>query len=112
MFDARQMREGWRGDLWQGRFARVVMDEAHPAGHDDGLAQVAPLRSHFPDWADFLDQPIADDALAAIRSGERTGRPLGSDSFVAKLEAGLGRTLARQRPGRKPGRPRLEGEYV
>lgn len=49
-----------------------------------------------------LDQPITEGMLAAIRSGERTGRPLGSDSFVANLEAGLGRTLGRQRPGRKP----------
>ena len=23
------LREGWRGDLWQGRFASVAMDEAH-----------------------------------------------------------------------------------
>jgi hypothetical protein len=53
---------------------------------------------------DFPNQPIADDALAAIRSGESTGRPLGSDSFVAKLEAGLGRARAWQRPGRKPGK--------
>ena len=137
-------REGWRGYLWQGRFASVVMDEAHLAtaaryvemnpvraglvtraedwpwssarahlaGHDDGLVQVAPLLSRFPDWAGFLDQPIADDALAAIRSGERTGRPLGSESFVAKLETNLGRTLARQRPGRKPGLSGGKDEYL
>ncbi len=137
-------REGWRGYLWQGRFASVAMDEPHLAaaaryvemnpvraklvvrtedwpwssarahlrGRDDGLVQVAPLLGRFPDWADFLDQPVEDGMLTAIRSGERTGRPLGSDSFVANLEAGLGRKLARQRPGRKPTSTAAKAKYV
>ena len=39
---------------------------------------------------------------AAIQSAERTGRPLGDEAFTARLEQSLGRTLARQKPGRKP----------
>jgi len=35
---------------------------------------------------------------AAIRGGERTGRPLGSADFVAEPEALTGRTLASQGP--------------
>jgi len=38
----------------------------------------------------------------AIRAGERTGRPLGSPAFVARLEKRLKRPLARQKPGPKP----------
>jgi putative transposase len=127
-------REGWRGYLWQGRFASVAMDEphllacvryvelnpvraglvaraqdwpwssaaAHLAGRDDLLAQVAPLRDRVDDWPAFLAQGLDDDARDAIRRGERTGRPLGSDAFIAEIEARSGRTLARQRPGPKP----------
>jgi putative transposase len=116
-------RQGWRGYLWQGRFASVPMDEAHVLacaryvelnpvraglvarpqnwrwssarahleGNDDGLVRMQPL----------LDQ--SDAELAAIRAGERTGRPLGSNGFVAGLEQRLGRVLARQKPGRKAG---------
>jgi hypothetical protein len=39
---------------------------------------------------------------AAIRAGERTGRPLGSAEFTAGLERRLGRPLARRKLGRKP----------
>jgi hypothetical protein len=54
------------------------------------------------DWPAFLAEGLDAEAHAAIRSGERTGRPLGAAGFVAALERDLGRTLARGRPGRKP----------
>lgn len=127
-------REGWRGYLWQGRFASAPMDEphllacaryvelnpvrarltasaqdwpwssarAHLAGRGDGLVDVAPLRRMVTDWASFLSAGIEAPALEAIRAAERTGRPLGDAGFVATLEQDLGRTLARQKPGRKP----------
>ena len=127
-------REGWRGHLWQGRFASVPMDEphllacaryvelnparaglagtaqawpwssarAHLAGRDDELVQVRPMLDLVGDWAAFLAEGLGAEALAAIRSGERTGRPLGDVGFVAALERDLGRTLAKRKPGRKP----------
>jgi len=33
---------------------------------------------------------------------ERTGRPLGSDGFLTRLEKAIGRILKPKRPGRKP----------
>ncbi|MCG3115250.1 MAG: transposase [Candidatus Manganitrophus sp. SA1] len=36
-----------------------------------------------------------------LRHHERTGRPLGEEGFVAKLEKGLGRILHRRKPGSK-----------
>jgi len=33
---------------------------------------------------------------------ERTGRPLGSDGFLNRLEKTIGRFLKPKRPGRKP----------
>jgi len=126
-------REGWRGYLWQGRFASVAMDEpyllaaaryvelnpvrarlaeragdwrwssarAHLDGRDDALVTVAPLLALAPDWAAFLADGLGADEHAAIRAGERTGRPLGSAAFTARLERRLGRTLARCKPGPK-----------
>jgi putative transposase len=127
-------REGWRGYLWQGRFASCPMDEAHAlaaaryielnpvrarlaakpedwpwssarahlTGAADGLTETAALGIPAPAWAGFLDQGIDDDALKAIRAGERTGRPLGDADFVRRLETLTGRQLARRKPGPKP----------
>ena len=101
-------REGWRGYLWQGRFASCPMDEAHLlasaryvelnpvrarlvrrasdwrwssaqahlAGEDDDLVRVEPLLALAPDWSGFLADRLEDADHAAIRAGERTGRPL------------------------------------
>ena len=40
------------------------------------------------------------DAVAALRPATMTGRPLGSDSFVKRLEGMLVRKLAPKRTGR------------
>ncbi len=127
-------REGWRGYLWQGRFASFPMDEphlliaaryvelspvraklvkrardwqwssarAHLKGRDDGLVTVAPLLNLVPDWSAFLGAGLSDAEYETIRRGERTGRPLGTPGFIAKLEKRLGRPLARRKPGPKP----------
>ena len=129
-------REGWRGYLWQGRFASCPMDEAHAyaaaryielnpvraamverpedwpwssarahlGGAADGLTETGALGIPARDWPAFLASGLEDDTLEAIRGGERTGRPLGGDDFVAELEAATGRRLARQKPGPKPRR--------
>jgi putative transposase len=127
-------REGWRGYLWQGRFASFPMDEAHLlacvryvelnpvraglvrrpalwrwssaaahlAGRDDGLVRVRPLLDLAGDWRTFLAGGLDEDERAAIRAAERTGRPLGSAAFLARLEKRLRRPLARRKPGPKP----------
>lgn len=127
-------REGWRGHLWQGRFASYVLDDdyllaatryvelnpvraklvarpgdwpwssaaAHLAGRDDRLVKTAPLLEIVRDWPAFLAQADAPDLQSRVRKHESTGRPLGSDTFVAKLEAVIGRLLAPRRPGRRP----------
>ena len=40
--------------------------------------------------------------LDRLREATRTGRPFGTDDFVAELEAKLDRTLFPQKPGPKP----------
>ncbi|MEQ1863416.1 MAG: transposase [Micropepsaceae bacterium] len=75
---------------------------AHLSGRDDGLVRVKPLLDRVDDWLAFLGERLTEEDLEPIRSGEHTGRPLGSPAFVKQLERRLGRTLARQKPGPKP----------
>ncbi len=127
-------REGWKGHLWQGRFASFPMDEphllaaaryaelnpvrarlcknpfdwpwssarAHRDGKNDGLAAVAPLLGLVADWPAFLANGLADDDAGTMRKHERTGRPLGAEAFVERLEGQLGRPLKPARRGPKP----------
>ncbi len=53
------------------------------------------------EWASLLKGGLAEAEAEAIRRCERTGRPLGSDRFIERLEGRLGRTLKPQKPGRK-----------
>ena len=135
-------RKGWRGHLWQGRFASYVMDEphllaavryietnparaglcerpedwqwssaaAHLAGQDDELVRVGAMlelvTTFVRDWRAYLDQEAPEETLRRLRLHERTGRPVGTDSFTRRLESLLGRAL---RPG-KPGRPRKNAD--
>lgn len=134
-------REGWRGHLWQGRFASFPLDErdllaaaryvalnpvragmvrepaaypwssaaAHFLGRDDELVKVTPLREMVGRWRDVLLSGVSGEELEGIRRHEKTGRPLGEDGVVGRLEEALGRILQRQKPGRKR---RQEEEYV
>ena len=138
-------REGWRGYLFQGRFASYPMDDAHlmaavryvernpvAAGMvtraedwrwssarshlaerrtpDDGLTDVAALGRHVANWRAMLRHGLEagvaspeGEALAeAIEARLRTGRPLGSDAWIAAKEAALDRPLRPARRGPKP----------
>ncbi len=75
---------------------------AHLDGKNDGLVDVQPLLDLIPDWKDFLAQPQTPDTLEHLRKHGRTGRPNGDADWVKRLEKLTGRTLAKQKPGRKP----------
>jgi len=75
---------------------------AHLAGKDDRLVQTAPLLEMVPDWAGFLLQTSGDNLGPQLHRHERTGRPLGDQAFIAKLESMIQRRLARKKPGPKP----------
>ena len=123
-------REGWRGYLWQGRYASFPMDEkyliaairyvernpveaglvtkaedypwssakAHVYKLKDSLLSHCFLFEKIKDWSRFLS---ASEELKKdeIEKSLRTGRPLGSDSFIEKLEVALHRNLKRKKPG-------------
>ena len=52
------------------------------------------------DWADALRDPMIEaDEMAQLRKATKTGRPLGAEGFVEKLEAELRRPLKRRKTG-------------
>ena len=75
---------------------------AHLAGRDDRLVKVSPLLELAGDWRKLLASGLRPEEAEVVRQHERTGRPLGHDRFVARLEKALGRTLRRRKPGPKP----------
>lgn len=124
-------RQHWRGHLWQERFHSVVMDERHLAAAVP-YVELNPVRARLCDRADqwrwssarariagerdpLVDTDLlecllpgygvvetSEPACEAIRQHTRTGRPLGSEGFMDRLESITGRTLWPARPGPKP----------
>ena len=125
--------EGWRGYLWQGRFASFPMDQPYALAcaryielnpvraklvkrpeqwpwssarahlkkeYGPLIRSSKPLRSP-KEWASLLKEGMTELELESIRRGQRTGRPLGSESFLERLEKVLERPLKKQKPGPK-----------
>jgi len=74
---------------------------AHLTGKDDALVKVAPLLAMIPDWRAFLNSALPEAELRDIRRHSRTGRPLGDEAFLSRLEGMLGRVLRPKKPGPK-----------
>ncbi len=87
-----------RPEDWQWSSAR-----SHLGIADDGLTARQPLGALVTDWRGFLDGGLDETMLETIRGHARTGRPLGAERFLDRLERTLGRSL-RPRP---PGRPKM-----
>jgi len=75
---------------------------AHLSGRDDCLVKVAPLLTMVADWGAFLRSAVPEEELRDLRRHGRTGRPLGSQTFLARLEETVGRILKPQKRGPKP----------
>ncbi len=74
---------------------------AHLTGRDDKLAKAGPLLELVENWVTFLAEEYSDAEAEAIRRHERTGRPLGNDDFLSKLERALDRSVRPGKPGPK-----------
>jgi len=118
------LRQGWRGYLWQGRFASFVIDQPHLLAAARYVerepvrahlvrrpwryrwSRVKPLLDLAGDWRGFLLEPEDEAEMEAIRRHGRTGRPLGDLDFVKRLQKRLRRRLVPRKPGRPPKRRR------
>lgn len=90
--------QDWR---WSGVAAHLAMEE-------DALVRLAPVLERYGPFADFLGQEGDDEtAWRALRMSETSGRPLGSDDWLDRVEAKTGRTVKPQKRG-----PKGEGNQV
>jgi putative transposase len=59
------------------------------------------MRNLVNDWENFLAIYNDDQHTDQIRCAQRTGRPLGTPTFINQLEGALGRRLRKGKPGPK-----------
>ena len=83
---------------WDYRWSSV---HAHLSGNDpDNIIEPKKLLSLCGDWRTYLkqSQPTLD---TTFEQHSNTGRPLGEEHFIDKVERVLGRDLKKQKPGPK-----------
>ena len=128
------IRAGWTGCLWQGRFSSYPMDDrhlyhavryvelnpvraglcrtaeqwnwssakAHLSGQKDSGLEMESLKHRVADWQAYLAEQEQEVLIRKIEEHTKTGRPLGSEDFIEKLESLAGRPLRPKRRGPKP----------
>jgi len=75
---------------------------AHVKRKDDILVQTKPLLAMIKSsWTKFLSVDAQESDMSLIRKHERTGRPIGDDAFIERLERLLDRPLKPKKPGPK-----------
>lgn len=72
---------------------------AHMQAQDDILVKTGPMLGMAPDWKAYLAEPEKQGEYDDFKATEKTGRPLGSESFVERLEVLLGRRLKPKKRG-------------
>lgn len=125
------LRNDWRGHLWQDRFSSYPLDERYLYAavryveRNPVRAGVVSKAWEYP-WSSarfhvygekdylvencFLQERITnwegylseqDENTTLLRKHRRTGRPLGQEDFIKELESTLGRVLIKSKPGPK-----------
>lgn len=73
------------------------------SGEDDGLVNVGPMLNRINNWYKYLSNNNTHLHEAdLIKYHTLTGRPLGNNAFINKLEVITGKSLVPGKPGRKP----------
>ena len=93
------VRAGMAGKPWDYPWssARWIVGDAH----EDALATPSEMLADITDWRSFLKGSSCQ--LAELRKHTRTGRPLGSEAFVSRIELRIGRAVRPQKRGPKRG---------
>ena len=127
------LREEWRGCLWQGRFYSCPLDNphtlasaryiernpvraglvehpeqfpwssarAHAGNTEDGIIEKSPLTEEVRDWVSFINHVDHEETIMRLKRSLATGRPIGDEAFIKRLENMTGRQLTKRKPGRK-----------
>ena len=76
---------------------------AHFAGTDDHVVRVAPALERVGDFKSFLGEEFDEaSTYAALRKAETLGRPVGSEQWLADMEAQSGLQIVPRKRGPKP----------
>jgi putative transposase len=78
---------------------------AHLSNTNDLLVEVRPMLDQVGNWADFLNVVDTQEIYESIRLNSRTGRPLGTECFMKKLEHATGLHLIKKNGGKRPPLP-------
>jgi Transposase and inactivated derivatives len=76
---------------------------AHVYSLEDPILSPFSLLSQISDWKAFLQGEEKEEDLKQLRKNQSTGRPLGDESFVERLEWFTGRVLKKKPSGRPKG---------
>jgi putative transposase len=74
---------------------------SHVLKEKDGLLSAFYLISEISDWTSYLREETSESDRNLFESHARTGRPLGNDEFIDRLEKMTGRSTKKERPGPK-----------
>ena len=77
--------------------------DSHITKAPDPVLSESFLTEQIPDWRAFLQDSRDDKLIQSLEHHASTGRPLGNESFLKRLEILTGRQLQRKRPGPRPG---------
>ena len=75
--------------------------QAHLQGGNDILVKVKPLLEIISNWQELLSSDLSTEEHETLRRHERSGRPLGSDDFLNRIEELTSRVLRKKKPGPK-----------
>ena len=78
----------------------VYLDLFRAAVRVEGLSVLGRQQWTVESWRKFLEAGETESERAALRRCTRTGRPLGSEEFIARLEQATQLRLAPQKGGR------------
>lgn len=67
--------------------------KAHLSGIADDLVDPGPMSERIESWESYLEVPETNETLEILRMHSRTGRPLGDDGFIDRVERLSARTL-------------------
>ena len=94
-----------RPEEWHWSSARAHLDN-----RADGLVDPRPMLEREPDWSSYLASGTKREETDLIELHSRTGRPLGSKTFLATLESVLDRKFLPRKPGPKPDKRKNDRE--
>jgi putative transposase len=94
------VRAGLVKRAWDYRWSSA---KAHIRGEGDELVKAMEIKEELGDWKGYLKMGKEEEEWERIRQHERTGRPMGDERFIERLEKRLNRDLRKQKPGRKKG---------